>query len=53
MAATPKGAQKVRVDYNIDKQVHDDFVRACQAKGYAPQIVAERVFRKFVETGQM
>ncbi len=34
MAATPKGPQKVRTDYNLDKQTYDDFVRLCSKKGF-------------------
>ena len=53
MAATPKGPQKVRIDYNIDKQIYDQFVRVCSAHTYAPQIVVERLMKKFIENGQM
>jgi len=53
MAATPKASQKVRLDYNIDKQTYDDFVRACSKIGYAPQIVMERLMKKYIQTGQM
>ena len=53
MAATPKGPQKVRIDYNIDKTTYDEFVRACSKKGFAPQIIVERAMKKYVETGQI
>ncbi|MBT5022457.1 hypothetical protein HOK51_04825 [Candidatus Woesearchaeota archaeon] len=33
MAANPKKQQKVRLDYNIDKQIYDDFVRSSSKKG--------------------
>jgi len=52
MAATPKGPQKVRIDYNIDKQIYDQFVRVCSKSSYAPQIIVERMMKKFIETGQ-
>jgi hypothetical protein len=52
MAATPKAPQKMKLDYNIDKYIYDDFVRACGQKGYAPQIVLEKIMRRYVETGQ-
>jgi hypothetical protein len=52
MAATPKKPQKVRIDYNIDKDIYDEFVKACSKKGYAPVVVAERLMKKFNETGQ-
>ena len=53
MAATPKGAQKIRLDYNMDRGIYDDFVKACSHKGYAPQVVLERLMKRYVETGQM
>ena len=53
MAATPKGPQKVRIDYNIDKPTYDDFIRMCAKKGFAPNIVVERIMKKYTETGMM
>ena len=53
MAATPKKPQKVKIDYNISKQTYDEFVKACSRKGYAPNVVVERLMKKFNETGQM
>jgi len=53
MAATPKGPQKVRIDYNINKPTYDEFVKACGRKGYAPNVVVERLMKKFNETGQL
>jgi hypothetical protein len=53
MAATPKGPQKVRIDYNIDKQIYDEFIRTCSKKGFAPNIVVEKIMKKYVETGAM
>jgi len=53
MAATPKGPQKVRIDYSIDKPTYDDFVRQCSRKGYAPGIVVEKMMRRYTETGQI
>ncbi|NTV23744.1 MAG: hypothetical protein HGA85_05215 [Nanoarchaeota archaeon] len=53
MAATPKGPQKVKIDYNIDKPTYDDFIRQCTKKGYSPNIVVERQMKKFIETGQI
>ena len=53
MAATPKKPQKVRIDYNIDKQVYDEFVKSCARKGYAPGIIVEHFMKKYNETGQM
>ena len=53
MAATPKKPQKVRLDYNIDKEIYDMFVKACGQKGYAPGIVVERLMKRYNETGQV
>lgn len=53
MASTPKGPQKIRLDYNIDKETYNNFVRACSSKGYAPQIVIERIMKRYIETGQI
>ncbi len=53
MASTPKGPQKMRLDYNVDRQVYDSFVKACSQKGYAPQIIIERLMKRYTETGQV
>ena len=53
MAASLKNPQKMKLDYNVDREVYNDFVRACSAKGYAPQIVMEKIMKKYVETGAM
>ena len=53
MASYPKGPQKQKIDYNIDRQTYDDFVKACSHKGFAPQIVVEKLMRRFTENGQM
>jgi hypothetical protein len=53
MAATNKQQQKVRIDYNIDKQIYDDFMRACTKKGFAPNVIVEKIMKKYIETGQI
>ena len=53
MASTPKGPQKMKLDYNVDRQAYDSFVKACSQKGYAPQIILERLMKKYTETGQI
>ena len=53
MAATPKGPQKVRIDYNIDKKTYDEFIRMCSKKGFAPNIIVERIMKKYNESGQI
>jgi hypothetical protein len=53
MASTPPGAQKMRIDYNVDKKVYDDFVKNCSRKGFAPQVIVEKLMNKFNENGQI
>ena len=53
MAAVPKQPQKARLDFSVDKDTYDYFIKACSGKGYAPQIVIERMMKRFNETGQM
>ena len=38
---------------DLHSRIDDNFVKACSRKGYAPQIVLERIMNKFLETGQM
>lgn len=53
MASTPPGAQKMKIDYIVDRKVYDDFVKSCSRKGFAPQVVVERLMAKFNQTGQI
>ena len=53
MAATPKKPQKVKIDYNIDKDIYDTFVKICSSKGYAPGVIVERLMKRCNDTGQM
>jgi hypothetical protein len=53
MAASLKLPQKAKMDFNIDKQTYDDFMKICSKKGYAPNIIAERLLKKYNETGQI
>ncbi len=50
MAAKPKAAQKVKIDYNIEKQVYDDFVRLVSKKGFVPAVIVERLMKKYIES---
>lgn len=52
MAASLKAPQKVRIDYNIDKEIYDNFVRACSKKGFMPNVIVERMMKKYND-GQM
>ena len=53
MASTPPGAQKMKIDYVIDRKVYDEFVKSCSRKGFAPQVIVERLMTKFNQTGQI
>jgi hypothetical protein len=53
MAATPKKPQKMKLDYSVDRDVYDKFVKFCQQKGYAPNIILEKLMAKYGETGQI
>lgn len=53
MAATPPDAQKRKIDWNIDRRIYDDFMKSCSNKGYAPQVVVEKMMAKFSITKQI
>ncbi|MFA6974256.1 MAG: hypothetical protein WC238_06030 [Parcubacteria group bacterium] len=53
MASTPPGAAKIKIDYILDRKTYDDFAKTCSRKGFAPQVVVEKLMRRFVETGQI
>ena len=53
MASYPPGPQKARIDYNIDRKTYDDFVKSCSRKGFAPQVIVEKLMKKFTDTGQV
>ena len=50
LAAKPKAAQKVTINYQIDKQIYDDFVRLVSKKGFVPKVVIERLMKKYLDT---
>lgn len=51
MAATPKKPQVIKLDYMIDKEVYDEFVRICSKTQYVPKVVLERMMKRFNENG--
>ncbi len=53
MASYPPGPKKARIDYTIDGKTYDDFVKACSRKGFAPQVIVEKLMAKFNQTGQI
>ncbi len=53
MAATPPGAKKRKLDFMVDQNAFDDFMKACSRKGFAPQVVLVQAMRKFAQNGQI
>ena len=53
MASTPKGAQKMNLDFAIDRGIYDNFVRQCSHKGFVPKVIIERLMAKYAETGNV
>ncbi len=53
MASVAPGAQKRRINYNIDGKIYDAFIKSCSRKGFAPQVLIERFMAKYNETGQI
>lgn len=43
----------MKIDYNIDRKIYDDFAKACSRKGFAPQVIIEKLMAKFNQTGQI
>lgn len=52
MASVPPGARKQKIDYFVDKNIYDLFMKMCSHKGFAPQVIVEKAMKKFAETGQ-
>jgi len=42
----------MKLDYNVDRDTYNLFVKKCAEKGYAPQIIVEKLMKRYVETGQ-
>lgn len=53
MASTPKGPQKIAIDYIVDRKIYDDFIRQCTHKGMSPKVVVEKLMAKYAESGNM
>ncbi len=53
MAATNKQPQKIKIDYGIDKQTYDDFMRMCSKNGFSPNVIVERMMKKYNESGKV
>lgn len=52
MAASLKATKKMKLDYVVDREVYDQFVKACSHKGFSPNVVIERLMKRYIETGQ-
>jgi hypothetical protein len=48
MAATPPNAQKRKLDWNIARDVYDNFIKMCSHRGFAPQVELEILMKKYV-----
>lgn len=48
MAASPPNAQKRKMDYNIDRDVYDNFMKMCSKKGFAPQVELELLMKRYI-----
>lgn len=53
MASTPKGPQKMKLDFLIDRKIYDEFIRQCTKKGYSPKGIIEKLMAKYTETGNV
>jgi len=53
MAATPPDPRKRKLDFNVAQAVYDDFAKSCSRKGFAMQVVLEKLMAKFNQTGQI
>ena len=53
MAASLKAAKKMRLDYNVAREVYDEYVKACSRKGFAPSVIIERLMKRYIDTGQV
>jgi hypothetical protein len=53
MAASLKATKKMKLDYVIDREVYDQFVRACSHKGFSQNVVIEKLMKTYTETGRM
>ena len=53
MATYPPDPRKRKLDSNIAQNVYDDFVKSCSHKGFAPQVILEKLMAKFNQTGQV
>ncbi len=53
MGTYPPDAQKREMKCSIDRKVYDEFAKACSRKGFAMQVVVQKLMEKFNSTGQI
>jgi hypothetical protein len=53
MGTYPPDPRKRKLDCNIAQNIYDDFAKACSRKGFAMQVVIEKLMAKFNQTGQI
>lgn len=53
MAGTAPGAQKIKLDYVIERKVYEDFVKHCSKKGLSQHVIIQQLMQKFTETGKV
>jgi hypothetical protein len=53
MGARPPESKRRKMEYNMDQEVYDNFVKACSRKGLAPQVLIEQFMKRFNQTGQI
>lgn len=51
MASTAPGARKRKLEYNIDQELYDSFIKFCSVKGWAPVSEIERMIKKYMQAG--
>jgi hypothetical protein len=53
MATYPPDPRKRKLDFNIAQNIYDDFAKLCSRKGFAMQVIIEKMMAKFNQTGQV
>ena len=53
MGTYPPDAQKREMKCNIDRRVYDDFAKMCSRKGFAMQVIVQKLMEKFNASGQV
>lgn len=51
MGTYPPEAKKREMKANIDQKVYDDFAKLCSRKGFAMQVIIQKMMEKFLQSG--